>query len=194
MQTLERVHCFEYSAFTIIRSKVVSPLHHRVARGERAGVQVCFTTETVGQANFKGLLEWQASRGFGEVPEAIVRKVHKDCGLPELREQEPKQESEAVLEVARHFNPDLTKEEARHLLCKRHETDCPDVALGGLDCEMLRDVILPKDHDDIIHLASGHAETKEKRRAQNKEVPPLVARHFCRESHVRCSQGQSQGG
>ena len=41
VQTLEWVHCFEYDAFTLIRSKVVSPLHRRVARGEQVGMQAC---------------------------------------------------------------------------------------------------------------------------------------------------------
>ena len=161
---LEWAHGFDYDEVVVVSAKPVSPLHRRITRGEHASVRVCFTLGVAAKDSLKGLLQWHASRGFAGVPEAILRKVHKDIGAHELDDLAPKHECEVVLEVVRRFNPDLTEEEAQRLLCKRAETDCPDMALGELDCEMLRDVVLPKDHDDIVSLAAAQAEKKKRDR------------------------------
>ena len=192
VKSLEWIHCFECTDFSVVLSKPVSPLHRRVTKGEDAGLCVCFAPQS-GQGNFKGLLEWHASQGFAGVPEAIVQKVHKDLGLPELSKQEPKNECELVLEVVRHVNPDLTEEEAHQLLCKRAEVDCPDMALSEMDCEMLRDVVVPKDHDDIIDLAFMQAEVKRKRREYHQQVPKAVARHFEKQPAAKAKKGQATG-
>lgn len=193
VKRLEWLHLFDFSECRVVLSKLASPLHRRIAKGKTASLCVSFVPRILGEDTFQGLLEWHASKGFAGVPEAIMRKVHCDLGLPPDHDAlEPKNECDIVLEVMHHVMPDLTEADARQLLCQRLDTACADMAFGEMDCEMLRDVVLPQDHDDIINLAKAKAEAKRTRQAFSQLVPKVVERHFKKHPQTQAAKSKAK--
>lgn len=84
-----------------------------------------------------------------------------------------------MVDLMRHAIPDLTPAAARSALCKRAEhTDAPDMQIGTVNSEVLRDVILPQDHEAVEGVVADKIKNLKVRRVFNKHADEIVAKHF----------------
>lgn len=174
---LEWLFCFEFEEYQVQPTRPASPLHRRATHGSAAPASVALLAE----GPPRPLLEWQAARAFAGVPEACVKKVHEELGLGGAAgsEPEPAVEQAIVLDLMRHFDKDLTPEEAMRACSKRQDSDeANDINIAELNLDVLRDVVLPGDHAEIRKAAETKAEAILRRRARNKQSCDAVAAHF----------------
>ena len=171
--------CFKFDGIKVQSTKAASPLHQRVARGAVSRATLALRLAGL----IVPLLEWQASHAFAGVPEACVKRVHSEMGLDRSSGVESAGASaagqEVLLDLMRHFNADLTPEEAK-LACYQCEgaSSIQDINIADLDLDVLRDVVLPGDHAQVREAVVEHTNALTKQRHFYTQVVVAVDAHF----------------
>jgi hypothetical protein len=131
-----------------------------------------------GATAFALVRQWQAERALAKVPESVVRRAHQGLGI-DVELTETLDETEVIMGIMRHFGLDLQPYVAEMRVSARAPQPlAPDTMLSTVDTNMLRDVVLPKDQEDVRAAVENRATVVKQRREHLTRVVEAVAKHF----------------